>query len=355
MSLDTLAYPSHAQESQSKGKLLSADSEAPAIEITCMQDMGRALASQGKYQEAIETLQNAVGKAEAYARRWADGAAGKGEVACLRYVLATHALAQTLVQMALDEDVPYQSGFTKYEVLQRAIDAYKSVVEVSLQLPPAERAKTCTSAHVGSTYYLLGQYTEAIRWMTAAIDTELCMQSIDCVQNLAQMHFCLAQSYKALCNAGLSAHAEAEVRREAAVDHLEEYFKVKVRHANQFCDECGQARKDENSKLLKCGSCRTVRYCTEQCQREGWKSHKELCPFFKAWDAKLGKDAGAGARGDAELRSKERALLEAYILKRGCEYICIHVDRCIYVYMYMYIYMYVCMYVRYTYTYIYMY
>ena len=98
-----------------------------------------------------------------------------------------------------------------------------------------------------------------------------------------------------------------------------------------------------------------MRYCTEQCQREGWKSHKELCPFFKAWDAKLGKDAGAGARGDAELRSKERALLEAYILKRGCEYICIHVDRCIYVYMYMYIYMYVCMYVRYTYTYIYMY
>ena len=148
--------------------------------------------------------------------------------------------------------------------------------------------------------------------MTAAIDTEFSVESTDCVQNLAQMHFGLAQSCKALCNAlgDAGSSAEAEARREAAVDHLEEYFKVKVRHASEFCDECGQARKDESSKLLKCGSCRIVRYCTEQCQRESWKYHKDLCPFFKAWGAKLGEEGGAGARGNAELRCKERALLE---------------------------------------------
>jgi hypothetical protein len=39
------------------------------------------------------------------------------------------------------------------------------------------------------------------------------------------------------------------------------------------CDVCG----DSHENLKKCGKCRAVRYCSEECQTEDWAQHKHVC------------------------------------------------------------------------------
>lgn len=42
---------------------------------------------------------------------------------------------------------------------------------------------------------------------------------------------------------------------------------------------CGyaQCRQKEVTKLKYCSRCKKVRYCTEQCQKKDWKTHKKTC------------------------------------------------------------------------------
>eukprot|EP01116_Phalansterium_solitarium_P020764 TRINITY_DN621_c1_g1_i2.p1 TRINITY_DN621_c1_g1~~TRINITY_DN621_c1_g1_i2.p1 ORF type:complete len:205 (+),score=3.84 TRINITY_DN621_c1_g1_i2:687-1301(+) len=38
------------------------------------------------------------------------------------------------------------------------------------------------------------------------------------------------------------------------------------------CKTCGKG-----GKLKRCGRCRLVQYCSAECQKQNWKSHKEFC------------------------------------------------------------------------------
>ncbi|PVH78760.1 hypothetical protein DL98DRAFT_516563 [Cadophora sp. DSE1049] len=46
------------------------------------------------------------------------------------------------------------------------------------------------------------------------------------------------------------------------------------------CKVCQQT-DDPDFPLKKCGKCNEVFYCSADCQKEDWKSHKKLCG--KAW------------------------------------------------------------------------
>ena len=47
--------------------------------------------------------------------------------------------------------------------------------------------------------------------------------------------------------------------------------------APRSCSACG-AQKREGKKLLLCGRCRAVRYCSEVCQRKDWeRGHRTAC------------------------------------------------------------------------------
>ncbi|TFK27873.1 hypothetical protein FA15DRAFT_118555 [Coprinopsis marcescibilis] len=49
--------------------------------------------------------------------------------------------------------------------------------------------------------------------------------------------------------------------------------------AEKACARCG----DKKSALKSCGRCRTVQYCSTECQGASWKSHKQSCkPFDEA-------------------------------------------------------------------------
>jgi hypothetical protein len=42
---------------------------------------------------------------------------------------------------------------------------------------------------------------------------------------------------------------------------------------DKFCNACG--RRD--GRLLRCGECKAVRYCSKQCQSQAWVWHKRTC------------------------------------------------------------------------------
>jgi hypothetical protein len=46
----------------------------------------------------------------------------------------------------------------------------------------------------------------------------------------------------------------------------------------EMCANCYVLEKTLDEKLLKCGQCRVIKYCSRECQREHWKkAHKKQC------------------------------------------------------------------------------
>jgi hypothetical protein len=45
---------------------------------------------------------------------------------------------------------------------------------------------------------------------------------------------------------------------------------------------CFVCKKDEKDfKLFQCSVCKSVKYCSQECQKLDWKSHKIICSFLK--------------------------------------------------------------------------
>jgi len=45
------------------------------------------------------------------------------------------------------------------------------------------------------------------------------------------------------------------------------------------CKGCGKSNDDleEGTKLLKCGKCKEMSYCSKECQKGHWAKHKATC------------------------------------------------------------------------------
>ena len=43
------------------------------------------------------------------------------------------------------------------------------------------------------------------------------------------------------------------------------------------CVTCGATKGKDSINLMKCGRCKLVSYCSRECQRKDWKSHKTFC------------------------------------------------------------------------------
>jgi tetratricopeptide (TPR) repeat protein len=48
-----------------------------------------------------------------------------------------------------------------------------------------------------------------------------------------------------------------------------------------FCMHCGKPDKIQGVTLSKCSACKQVCYCSKECQRAGWKEHKEPCKMLQ--------------------------------------------------------------------------
>ena len=52
--------------------------------------------------------------------------------------------------------------------------------------------------------------------------------------------------------------------------------------------------QSERVKLKKCGRCARVRYCSRECQKDDWASHKQCCKVATAARAAAAAEAAAG-------------------------------------------------------------
>ena len=46
--------------------------------------------------------------------------------------------------------------------------------------------------------------------------------------------------------------------------------------STETCGFCG-AKPSESSRLLNCGRCKKIKYCSKECQKNHWKQHKPSC------------------------------------------------------------------------------
>ena len=54
------------------------------------------------------------------------------------------------------------------------------------------------------------------------------------------------------------------------------------------CDNCNKAEYEEKRKFNRCAKCKSVRYCSKECQTTHWKKggHNKECKRIQAVNAK---------------------------------------------------------------------
>ena len=54
--------------------------------------------------------------------------------------------------------------------------------------------------------------------------------------------------------------------------------------SNLTCEHCGLSEVQVDGKLKKCGRCKIAVYCSKSCQEKSWKTHKQMCEFYRRVD-----------------------------------------------------------------------
>lgn len=52
---------------------------------------------------------------------------------------------------------------------------------------------------------------------------------------------------------------------------------IKQEKPDDVCGGCGGTQGKEGQALLTCAKCKTRKYCTKECQKGHWATHKQLC------------------------------------------------------------------------------
>jgi hypothetical protein len=59
--------------------------------------------------------------------------------------------------------------------------------------------------------------------------------------------------------------------------HMEKHGENCVSNHAERCEKCRRTRKDKETKFKHCSRCKSIIYCSVECQRDDWKEHKEKC------------------------------------------------------------------------------
>ena len=103
-------------------------------------------------------------------------------------------------------------------------------------------------------------------------------QVIDCVHEIARYDESLEPVFLGDCRHDISTlNVDMLVAAEAKKRKRER----KEKSLPKACAFCGLSEKVKGHKFLVCGGCKSVSYCSMECQKEDWKIHKVICSTGK--------------------------------------------------------------------------
>lgn len=68
----------------------------------------------------------------------------------------------------------------------------------------------------------------------------------------------------------------------AANYHAGPSHRHQAQRGYRLCDHCSSAESSSGPKFRLCGGCMTTQYCSQDCQRANWPSHKAICQHTAA-------------------------------------------------------------------------
>lgn len=89
-------------------------------------------------------------------------------------------------------------------------------------------------------------------------------------------------------NVKLNKEVKASWQKQQSAQHMEEEEKNAEPEEEEVegCSRCGAVQRftpdNPEGKLMKCGGCRSVSYCSRECQKKAWKKHKVDCKAIRA-------------------------------------------------------------------------
>ncbi|KAF9178119.1 hypothetical protein BGZ51_008097 [Haplosporangium sp. Z 767] len=80
------------------------------------------------------------------------------------------------------------------------------------------------------------------------------------------------------------------------------------------CSHCGKTRSESESPFKRCAKCRSIVYCTRECQKNDWKVHKKVCASLAATSSTVPADpapsSSAPPSGAAEAAKSSMVAIE---------------------------------------------
>ncbi|KAK9235423.1 zinc finger, MYND-type [Lipomyces kononenkoae] len=83
--------------------------------------------------------------------------------------------------------------------------------------------------------------------------------------------------------------------------------------AEEACLNCRKSAISLNQPLKRCGNCRVAMYCSQDCQKANWKSHKRQCASSTQKQAKQGPSQGQKGEFNATLSGLMQAADGKYL------------------------------------------
>ncbi|KAG6873478.1 hypothetical protein C0995_015181 [Termitomyces sp. Mi166 len=100
----------------------------------------------------------------------------------------------------------------------------------------------------------------------------------------------------------------------AAANYYTPPMTMQRQRGYRICDQCGAA-ETPSAKFRLCGGCMTTQYCSQDCQKMHWPSHKPICKHT-AGQISNTKQSAAGF-GDGELQKCLRKFASAHTALLG--------------------------------------
>jgi len=76
---------------------------------------------------------------------------------------------------------------------------------------------------------------------------------------------------------------EEEEEKQDSKDKSDQGFQQTDEPAPEIKIDCCGACGVEDTPDMVCAKCKTIKYCSKECQKNDWKSHKEMCKWVVKW------------------------------------------------------------------------